>query len=79
MEKYFLKDLQRRKKVEFLNFHQGTMFVGEYWKKFDELSKFCPCFHNIKQTVSYLEISSFSTLVNRCRIYDDDTKARQAQ
>jgi len=67
------------------------MSVGEYAAKFDELSKFCPYFHervderfrcskfksglraDIEQAVSYLEIFSFSTLVNRCRIYEDDT------
>ena len=34
---------------------------------------------DIKQAIGYLEISSFPTLVNRCRIYEDDTKARQTQ
>jgi len=46
LEKYFPKDLRRRKKVEFLNLHQGTMSVGEYATRFDELSKFCPYFHD---------------------------------
>jgi len=95
LEKYFPEDLRRRKEVEFLNLRQGIMSVGEYAAKFDELSKFCPYFHDrvderfccskfesglrpdIKQAVGYLEISSFPTLVNRCRIYEDDTKARQ--
>jgi len=45
LEKYFPKDLQRRKEVEFLNLRQGTMSMGEYAAKFDELSKFCPYFH----------------------------------
>jgi len=87
LEKYFPEDLRRRKEVEFLNLRQGTMSMGEYAAKFDELSTFCPHFHervdecshcskfesglraDIKQTVSYLEISSFSILVNRCRIF----------
>jgi len=34
---------------------------------------------NIKQAVSYLEISSFSTLVNRCRIFKDNIEARYTQ
>ncbi|XP_027911550.1 uncharacterized protein LOC114170264 [Vigna unguiculata] len=73
------------------------MSIGKYAAKFDELSKFCPYFHDrvderfrcskfesglkpdIKQAVGSLEISSFPTLVNRCRIYEDDTKARQTQ
>jgi len=46
LEKYFPEDLQRRKEVEFLNLCQGTMSVGEYAAKFDELSKFCPYFHD---------------------------------
>jgi len=46
LQKYFLEDLRRRKEVEFLNLHQRTMFVGEYAAKFDELSKFCPYFHD---------------------------------
>ena len=97
LEKYFLKDLRRRKEVEFLNLCQGVLFVGEYAAKFDDFSKFCPYSHDrvyeryrcskfesglrldIKQAIGYLDISSFPTLVNRCRIYEDDTKARQTQ
>ena len=95
LEKYFPEDLRRRKEVEFLNLRQRTMSVGEYAATFDELSKFCPYFHervdersvvqnlkavaDIKHTVSCLEISSSSILVNRYRIYENDTKARQAQ
>jgi len=46
LEKYFPEDLRRRKEVEFFNLHQGIMFVREYAAKFDELSKFCPYFHD---------------------------------
>ncbi|XP_027357380.1 uncharacterized protein LOC113866779 [Abrus precatorius] len=39
LEKYFPKDIRRRREQEFLNLRQGRMSVGEYAAKFDELSR----------------------------------------
>jgi len=53
LEKYFRDDLQKRKEVEFLNFCQQIMYVGEYVAKFDELSKFCSYFYEKVDELSH--------------------------
>ncbi|MDV3201234.1 MAG: hypothetical protein Q8877_03555 [Sweet potato little leaf phytoplasma] len=41
-EKYFPEDVRNRKEIEFLELKQGSMSVGEYAAKFEELMKYSP-------------------------------------
>lgn len=95
MEKYFPEDVKRRKEVEFLEFKQGTMSVGQYAAKFEELAQFhssyrdvanenskCIKFENglrpdIKAAIGYQQIRNFYALVDKCRIYESDDKAKK--
>ncbi|XP_057426139.1 uncharacterized protein LOC130719535 [Lotus japonicus] len=95
MEKYFPEDVKRRKEVEFLEFKQGTMSVGQYAAKFEELAQFhssycdvanenskCIKFENglrpdIKAAIGYQQIRNFYALVDKCRIYKRDDKAKE--
>jgi len=83
--------------MEFLALTQGSMTVGEYTSKFEELSCFHPHYHNatddrsrcvkfinglrpeIKEAIKMQEIRHFPTLVNRCRIFEEDHKDRIAK
>ncbi|XP_027341023.1 uncharacterized protein LOC113854297 [Abrus precatorius] len=97
LEKYFPEDVRENKEMEFLTLTQGSMNVGEYAAKFEELSRYHPHYHNainerprcvkfvnglrpeIKEAIRMQEIQKFSTLVNRCRIFEEDHKARIAK
>ena len=46
LEKYFPRDIREKKEVEFLTLTQGSMSVGEYAAKFEELSRYYPHYHN---------------------------------
>ena len=64
-------------------FDELSKFCSYFHDRVNEHSR-CSKFESglrpdIKQAVTYLEISSFATLVNHCRIYEDDTIARQTQ
>ena len=37
LEKYFPEDIRNKKELEFMNLTQGSMNVGEYYAKFEEL------------------------------------------
>lgn len=70
------------------------MFVADYATKFEELSRYGPCYNDvdvegskcvkfkngmrpeIKLFIGYQEIHRFLVLVNKCGIYDKDSKAR---
>ncbi|XP_027348117.1 uncharacterized protein LOC113859581 [Abrus precatorius] len=43
---YFLRDLKKQKAKEFLELKQGSMTVGEYAVKFQELIKYWPHYHH---------------------------------
>ncbi|KAF1866325.1 hypothetical protein Lal_00024331 [Lupinus albus] len=91
IDKYFLADLKRKKEMEFLKLEQGNMSVGEYAVKFEELARFCPYSEldgrskcskfesglrsKLKIMFGHQEIADFATLVNKCRIYEDNLKA----
>ncbi|XP_057443841.1 uncharacterized protein LOC130735996 [Lotus japonicus] len=95
MEKYFPEDVKGRKEVEFLELKQGTMSVGQYATKFEELVQFhasyrdaanenskCIKFENglrpdIKAAIGYQQIRNFYALVDKCRIYESDDKAKK--
>ena len=92
LEKYFPEDVRVKKQMEFLSLTQGSMTVGEYASKFEELSRYYPLYQNlpddgprcakfvnglrpgIKKVVRMQEIHHFPTLVNRCRIFEEDLK-----
>ncbi|RDY13359.1 hypothetical protein CR513_01737, partial [Mucuna pruriens] len=75
--------------MEFLELKQGNMFVVNYSSKFEELSRYSPHYQNedgerskcmkfinnlhpkIKQ-----DIRKFLVLTNKCRIYEEDNRAR---
>ncbi|KAF1878226.1 hypothetical protein Lal_00046892 [Lupinus albus] len=78
----------------FLRLEQGSLAVGEYAIKFEELAWYCPyaelevdgrskCVKfkmglkpELKVMFGYQEISDFPTLVNKCRMYEDDVRVR---
>lgn len=51
--------------------YNGTVVEGSKWTKFENILQ-----PKIKQGIGYQEIRRFPTLVNKCRIYDEDCKAR---
>ncbi|RDX93506.1 hypothetical protein CR513_24235, partial [Mucuna pruriens] len=60
--------------MEFHELKQGNMSMSGYLTKFEELSKYFPHLHpKIKQ-----EVKQFPLLVNKCMIYDEDTRAKVA-
>ncbi|XP_050890008.1 uncharacterized protein LOC127095347 [Lathyrus oleraceus] len=67
LRKYFPENVRGKKEIEFLELKQGNFSVTEYASKFVELAKLY---------LHYSEIKRFSELVNNCRIYEDDSKAR---
>ncbi|RDX98879.1 hypothetical protein CR513_18149, partial [Mucuna pruriens] len=79
--------IRNKKEIKFLKLRQENMFVADYSTKFEELSRMrmglkCVKFINnlrpeIKQVVNYQEIKQFPILVNRCRVYDEYSKARE--
>jgi len=46
LEKYFPNDVRRTKEIEFMQFKQGNMSVGEYASKFEELGKYSTFFYH---------------------------------
>ncbi|XP_027346558.1 uncharacterized protein LOC113858229 [Abrus precatorius] len=46
LEKYFSEDVREKKEMKFLALTQGSMNVGEYAVKFEELSRYHPHYHN---------------------------------
>ncbi|XP_050896568.1 uncharacterized protein LOC127103345 [Lathyrus oleraceus] len=79
LEKYFPKDVCSKKEIEFLELKQENMTVSEYVANCGGIK--CINFENrlrpeIKQGIGYQEIHRFPTLVNKCRIYDEDCRAR---
>lgn len=63
-------------------FEELSKYCPYYWDM-DERSKWLK-FENglkphIKQVVEYLKVVQFPVLVNHCRIYENDMKARQTQ
>ncbi|RDY01637.1 hypothetical protein CR513_15008, partial [Mucuna pruriens] len=77
--------------MEFLELKKGNSIVVDYATKFEEILRLFPhyqdeclkfingLYSNIMQIINYQEIYQFPTLVNRCRIYDEYTKARTVQ
>ncbi|XP_019431993.1 PREDICTED: uncharacterized protein LOC109339076 [Lupinus angustifolius] len=61
--------MRTKKEMEFLRLQQGSMTVGEYASKFDDLARYAP---------HYNQIPDFATLVNKCRLYEESMKARNA-
>ena len=47
LEKYFPEDVRKKKEMEFLALTQGSMSVGEYAAKFEQLSCHHPHYHNV--------------------------------
>ena len=48
LEKYFPNDVRRAKEIEFMQLKQGSMTVGEYASKFEELEKYSTFFYHPK-------------------------------
>ena len=44
IDKFFPREKREAKVVEFINIHQGGMFVLEYFLKFTKLSTYAPSF-----------------------------------
>ncbi|KAF1868301.1 hypothetical protein Lal_00000694 [Lupinus albus] len=38
------QNLKRKKEIEFLRLEEGSLLVGEYATKFEELARYCPYF-----------------------------------
>lgn len=59
------------KVVKFFPHYNGAVVEGSKWIKFENRMR-----PKIKHGISYQEIRRFPTLVNKCRIYDEDCSAR---
>ncbi|KAF1896344.1 hypothetical protein Lal_00049042 [Lupinus albus] len=73
LHKYFPADLKWKKEMEFLKLEQGNMLL-----EVDGRSK-CSKFESglrpkLKRMFRHQEIADFATLVNKCRMYEDDLK-----
>ncbi|XP_050889210.1 uncharacterized protein LOC127094413 [Lathyrus oleraceus] len=72
LRKKFPEDVCGKKEIEFLELNEVT-------NEFSKCVKFENCLHpEIKYAIRYQQIRRFPELVNRCRIYEDDSKARSA-
>ncbi|XP_058746972.1 uncharacterized protein LOC131619950 [Vicia villosa] len=68
LDKYFLDDVCSRMEVGLLELKQGDMNVADYTTKFEELSRFCPCYNGMEaegskcvnfESFLHIEIKSF--------------------
>ncbi|XP_050885333.1 uncharacterized protein LOC127089884 [Lathyrus oleraceus] len=66
LENYFPEDVRSKKEVKFLELKQWNMSVVEYATKFKEMG------------IGYQEIHQFPMLVNKCKIYNDESMDRSA-
>ncbi|KAF1870700.1 hypothetical protein Lal_00026312 [Lupinus albus] len=67
LHKYFPADLERKKEVEFMKLEQGEHVGGGLCGQ-----------PKLKSMFGHQEIADFPTLVNKCRVCDDDLAADEA-
>ncbi|PNX69143.1 cellular nucleic acid-binding protein, partial [Trifolium pratense] len=70
LAKYFPADAMTKKEIEFLKLEQGMGAEGSKCVKFEGGLR-----PEIKKAVGYQEIRNFAALVNKSRIYEEDSKA----
>ena len=58
LEKYFLNDVRRAKEIEFMQLKQGSMTVGEYASKFEELEKYSTFFYHPKERMKCIKFGN---------------------
>jgi len=58
LEKYFPNDVRRAKEIEFMQLKQGSMTVGEYASKFEELGKYSTFFYHPEEWMKCIKFEN---------------------
>jgi len=58
LEKYFPNDVRRAKEIEFMQLKQGSMIVGEYASKFEELGKYSTLFYHLEERMKCIKFEN---------------------
>jgi len=58
LEKYFPNDVRRAKEIEFMQLKQGSMTVGEYTSKFEELGKYSTFFYHLEERMKCIKFEN---------------------